>query len=355
MESMLTLPNLLAAIILLALNAYVLLGGADFGGGVWDLFASGPRRERQRSLIAHAIGPIWEANHVWLILVVVLLFTCFPPAFAAIATELHIPLTAMLVGIVLRGSAFTFRTYDSQADDVQRRWGLVFSLSSVLTPAALGICVGALASGRVGMAAARGVVPFAERFVRPWANGFVLGVGAFTLALFAFLAAVYLTVEASGDAELQRDFRRRALAAGVAVFVCAAGTLLLAGMHAPRVVEGVMQSPAALPLQLATAATALLAFGALLRYRFRLARIAAGAQVSLIVWGWGISQYPFLIPSTLTIDAAAAPPITLRLTLGTLAAGALVLIPSLVYLFRVFKSRPSAFAALDEPGASAHD
>jgi cytochrome d ubiquinol oxidase subunit II len=349
MADVLTLPGLLAGIMLLALNAYVLLGGADFGGGVWDLFARGPRREAQRELIAHAIGPIWEANHVWLILVVVLLFTCFPPAFAAIVTELHIPLTLMLVGIVLRGSAFTFRTYDAQDDDVQRRWGLVFSLSSILTPAALGICIGALAKGAVGEAGALGVVPFAARFVDPWANLFVLGVGLFSLALFAFLAAVYLTVEAGDDVGLQRDFRRRALVSGVAVFACAFGTLALARTHAPRVVAGVMQSPAALPLQLATAATALLAFGALILRRYRVARLAAGAQVSLIVWGWGISQYPYLIPTTLTLHDAAAPTITLRLTLYALAFGAVILVPSLAYLFRVFKARPSAFATLDDP------
>lgn len=348
MDQIASLPGLLAALVLVSLNAYVLLGGADYGGGVWDLLASGPRKEKQRSLIEHAIGPIWEANHVWLILVVVLLFTCFPPAFSVIVTELHIPLTIMLVGIVLRGSAFTFRTYDSQADDVQRRWGLVFSLSSILTPAALGTCVGAIAAGAVGAASGQAGAPFSARFILPWANPFVLAVGAFTLVLFAFLAAVYLTVEAEGDVGLQRDFQRRAIAAGVAVFVCAAGTLVLARTHAPRIVEGVTRSPAALPLQLATAAMALLAFGALVIGRFRLARLAAAGQVSLILWGWGLSQYPYVIPPTLTIHDAAAPEITLRLTLGALVLGAVVLIPSLVYLFRVFKSRRSAFASLDE-------
>lgn len=348
MENLLTLPGLLAAVVLVALNAYVLLGGADFGGGVWDLLAGGARREQQRSLIEHAIGPIWEANHVWLILVVVLLFTCFPPAFATIVTELHVPLTIMLVGIVLRGSAFTFRAYDSRADDVQRRWGLVFSLSSILTPAALGTVVGALASGAVGTASALPAAPFSERFIVPWANPFVLGVGAFTLVLFAFLAAVYLTVESEGDIGLQRDFQRRALVAGVAVFACAFGTLALARTHAPRLLEGVTRSPAALPLQLATGATALLALGSLLAGRFRLARGAAAAQVSLILWGWGLSQSPYVVPPTLTIHDAAAPAVTLRLTLGALALGAIVLVPSLAYLFRVFKARRSAFASLDQ-------
>ena len=347
-----SLPDVMAGIMLLALNAYVLLGGADYGGGVWDLLASGPRRARQRALIADAIGPIWEANHVWLILVVVVLFTCFPPAFAVVATELHIPLTLMLVGIVLRGSAFTFRTYDSQRNDVQRRWGLVFSLSSIFTPAMLGICVGALATGAVGEAS-RAVNPtFAERFVTPWLDPFVLGVGVFALALFAFLAAVYLTLEAEGEVELQRDFRRRAYGAGLAVFACAAGTLALAGEYAPAVRNTLTRSGAALPLQLATAAAALTALGALAAGRYRVARVAAAAQVSFIVWGWAVAGYPYIVPRTLTIAAAAAPPVTLRLTLVALAAGVVVLVPSLAYLFRVFKSRPLAFERLEESRTS---
>src|SRR5262245_63905985 len=140
---------LLAGAVFIALNAYMLLAGADFGGGVWDLLASGPRRDRQRELIAHAISPVWEANHVWLILVVVLLFTCFPVVFSRVAVGLHIPLTLMLFGIVLGGSAFIFRSYDTHHDVAQRRWGRTFSIASLLTPFLLGVCVGAIASGRV--------------------------------------------------------------------------------------------------------------------------------------------------------------------------------------------------------------
>src|SRR5882672_2731226 len=127
-----------------ALILYALLGGADYGGGVWDLFAFGKRAPQQRALIAKAIGPVWEANHVWLILVIVILFTAFPPAFAAISTALHIPLTLLLLGIVLRGTTFTFRSYD-----VQRRCSLVFSIASVITPILLGITLGAISSGTI--------------------------------------------------------------------------------------------------------------------------------------------------------------------------------------------------------------
>src|SRR5258708_14847294 len=132
-----------------AVIIYASLGGADYGGGVWDLFAFGKRAPAQRALIANAIGPVWEANHVWLILVIVVLFTAFPPAFAAISIALHIPLTLLLIGIVLRGTTFTFRSYDVQRDDVQRRWSLVFSIASIITPILLGITLGAIASGTI--------------------------------------------------------------------------------------------------------------------------------------------------------------------------------------------------------------
>src|SRR5687768_5037492 len=168
------LSDLVAALLALSLNAYVLLGGADFGGGVWDMLATGPRRARQREVIAHAIGPIWEANHVWLILAVVLAFTCFSPVFARVMTVLHIPVSLMLVGIVLRGSAFTFRTYDDEHDAVQRRWGRIFASASVVTPILLGICIGAVASGRVGGPLEGS---FVERFVDPWLSPFAVGVG----------------------------------------------------------------------------------------------------------------------------------------------------------------------------------
>ncbi|HEX5604741.1 MAG TPA: cytochrome d ubiquinol oxidase subunit II, partial [Pyrinomonadaceae bacterium] len=175
-----------------ALILYALLGGADYGGGVWDLFAFGPRARAQRALIAEAISPVWEANHVWLILVIVILFTAFPPAFAAIATALHIPITLLLIGIVLRGTAFTFRTYDVQRDDVQRRWSLVFSIASIITPILLGTILGAIASGAIRVE--NGSVT--SGFFNSWLAPFPLSVGFFALALFAFLAAVYLTVEA---------------------------------------------------------------------------------------------------------------------------------------------------------------
>src|SRR5437868_5372604 len=138
-----------------ALTFYALLGGADYGGGIWDLFARGPRKRQQRELIADAIGPIWEANHVWLILVVVILFTGFPPAYAAVATALNVPLTVMLICLVLRGSAFAFQSHEAREDAARSTWGRVFAVASLVTPLLLGITLGAIASGRIRIAGGR--------------------------------------------------------------------------------------------------------------------------------------------------------------------------------------------------------
>ncbi len=343
-----TLPNAVAGVMVLSLNAYVLLAGADFGGGVWDLFARGKDKDEQRALIEEAIGPIWEANHVWLILVVVLLFSCFPKAFAHLATELHLPITLMLVGIVLRGSAFTFRTYDSKDDSVQRRWGRIFSVASVATPIVLGLCLGAVASGRVPYGAAQGARSFAERFVAPWLSSpFAWSVGVFALALFAFLAATYLTVEAPTTA-LREIFRRRALQTQGALLAAAFVTIVLARLDAPLVFRGLTAGSVALGMHAVTAVTAVTAVYALWHRSYQVARLAAIAQASFILWGWAWSQFPWLLPPDQTITALAAPRVTLKLTLGALAIGTAILLPSFLYLFRIFKSGSTAFEGVKE-------
>jgi cytochrome d ubiquinol oxidase subunit II len=340
----LTLADGIAGVTLLALNVYVVLGGADFGAGVWDLLARGRRADRQRAVISEGIGPIWEANHVWLILVIVLLFGCFPPVYAHLSVVLHIPLVLMLIGIVLRGSAFTFRAYDSTNSPVQRHWGRVFSIASTITPVLLGMCVGALVSGALAVPAG---ATFTERYVEPWTSPFAVVMGLLTLAVFAFLAAVYLTIE-TRDEDLQEDFREMAIGAAMAVAALAGGALWLGHGIEGSVTDRLLSGPLALPLQLFTAVAAVTAFVALVRGRYRLARAAAVLQVSAIVWGWGYAQYPAMIPGVHTIQSAAAPPITLRLVAWGLAGGACVLVPSLWYLFKIFKSESaSAFVRVD--------
>ena len=335
-QPFLSLPALIAGAIAVALNIYALFAGADFGGGVWDLLASGPRRERQRALIANAIAPIWEANHVWLILVVVLLFTAFPPAFSRLMTILHIPLTLMLLGIVLRGSAFTFRSYDSHRDTVQRRWGRIFAIASIGTPLLLGVILGTIATGAISEARLSHTSSFIETYVEPWLSPFPLGTGVLALALFAFLAAVYLTVEAPDEA-LRDDFRRRALWAGAASAVAAAVDLYLARADAPLVWSALGEGDIAIVFRVAATIAASGAMAGLWRRRYRIARIAAAIEVSLILWGWALGQFPFLVPPDLTVGNSAAPAATLRLLAAALLVGLAFLVPSIWYLFKVFK------------------
>jgi cytochrome d ubiquinol oxidase subunit II len=335
---MLMLENILAAITLVSLITYALMGGADFGGGVWDLLARGPRKQKQRETIENAIGPIWEANHVWLILVVVLLFTAWPKAFAAIMTALHIPLAAMLVGIVLRGTAFVFRKYDSRRDTVQRRWSRLFGISSLFTPFVQGLTLGALTTGTIRVR--NGEVT--SGFFAGWMTPFSFACGTFALVLFTFLAATYLTVDASGDPELQDDFRLRAGASGVLLAPIAAVVFLTSKPGAPEMYRGLTNWWA--PLLLAwTSLFAVAALGALWKRRYRLARVCAIGEVTTILVGWCLAQYPHLVYPDLTIANTAAPEVTLRLLLIALGAGAVLLVPSLYYLFHVFKGQP------DEP------
>ncbi len=353
--TIITLPHAIAGVMVLALNAYVLLAGADFGGGVWDLLASGPRRDEQRAAVATAIGPIWEANHVWLILVVVLLFTCFPRAFAHLATAPCMsPFHWGVVGIVLRGSAFTFRTYDSKVDVVQRRWGRIFAIASVATPVVLGMCLGAVAAGNVPLAAVDPALDTRAVYITPWLSGFTVAVGVLSLALFAHLAAVYLAWE-SDDAELQDDFRVRALLAAVGVFVSGTVTIVFARADAPLVYAGLTSGTVAIGMHAVTAIAGLGGVWALWRRRWLLAVCAAAAQASFLLWGWAWSQFPWLLPPSHSITSLAAPRITQQLVLGVLGIGTLILLPSFVYLFWIFKRTSPRADLAPSPSRDAPD
>jgi cytochrome bd ubiquinol oxidase subunit II len=320
------MSDVLAFIMLGSLIFYALGAGADFGGGVWDLLATGPRAGEQRRLIERAIGPIWEANHVWLILVVVLLFAAFPPAYAAASVALHVPLTLMLIGIVLRGSAFVFRHYAAP-----KSWGRVFAVASTITPVFLGVTMGAVTAG----VPFDGGVPAGGFFA--WVGAFPFCVGLFALALFAFLAAVYLTNECDG--ELREDFRRRGFGAAAAVGVTALATALTVGAHAPAFRQALTHSWWSWPLQIATGFAAVAAIAAIWVRHFAAARLLAALQVALILVGWGAAQRPYLLPPHFTIAGSAAPDATLRALFWALLIGALTLFPSLIWLYRVFKRR----------------
>jgi cytochrome bd ubiquinol oxidase subunit II len=331
------LETTIAGIMLISLILYGVMGGADYGGGMWDLLASGVRAQRQRHAIAEAIAPIWEANHVWLILVVVLLFSAFPRGFSAIMIALHIPITAMLIGIVLRGSAFAFRKYDSTDDAVQRRWSTVFGVASFFTPFFQGLTMGALATGDIHLVGDH----VTTGFFAGWLTPFAFACGLFALALFGFLAATYMTIDTRSEPDLQQDFRLRAIWAQIASVLLAVLVFITSRDGAPLMYRGLTNWWA--PLLLGwTALSALTALLALWFRSFNRARVAAVAQVTIILIGWALAQFPHLVTPNVTIQNAAAPESTLKLLLLALGAGVVVLVPSLLYLLQIFKRQGNA-------------
>ena len=322
-----TSAEALLALMWLGLTAYALLAGADFGAGLWDLLAGGPSRgSASRKLIEHAIGPVWEANHVWLIFVLVMLWTGFPEAFAAIASSLYVPLTLVAVGIILRGAGFAFRKAVTGVA-LERLFGATFAASSVITPFFLGTIAGAIASGRVpaGIAEAHPI----RSFVNPTS---VLG-GALAVAACGYLAAVYLTADArrAGKTELVEVFRRRALASGAVAGALALGGIGVLHADAPELFDGL--NGRGRPLVALSAVAGLGSLGCVWSRRFVGARLAAAAAVTAVLWGWGAAQYPDLLTGELTIAEAAAAPVAIRAVLLSLALGGVLVLPALAALF----------------------
>ena len=329
------LIELIALFLSVSILLYCLLAGADFGAGILEAFLGGRRREEQRQIITRAMGPVWEANHVWLILAVVILFVGFPKAYSALSITFHIPLTVMLLGIILRGCAFTFRHYDAVRDRSQHYYSIFFVASSFLTPVMLGVVAGGTLLGATSPVEAG----FYAAFVQPWANLFCFSVGVFTCVLFAFLSAVYLVGETI-DPEMKRIFARRALISnglaiivGAAVFIAAEiDGLALAQLFAGK----------ALSLASMIGATLILIplWMAIRRDAVHIARILVAAQVGLVLIGWFRLQYPVIINSKndpLTIYSAAAPEPTLRYLLYALVAGVVIIFPAFFYLLKIFK------------------
>jgi cytochrome d ubiquinol oxidase subunit II len=322
------------AVVGLGLTLYVLLGGADFGGGVWDLLASGPSRDRQRALISQAIAPVWEANHVWLIFVLVGILAAFPPVFSALGVALYLPFTIALVGIVFRGSAFVFRSHAGGATGWERAWTRVFGVASLVTPFVLGAAGAAISTGRIRV---RGDEVEAA-LLSSWLGPLSLVAGALTLVMCAFLAATYLTVEAAAreDAELEYLFRRRALAAGIAAGVLAVLGLVAVRADAPILWQGMLKDGWRLVALSGMAGLGSLA--AIYVRRYLWARVAAALAVASVLWGWGVAQWPYLIVPDVTAAEAAAPIAALRAVVIGFAIGGALLAPSLWLLFRVFKA-----------------
>jgi cytochrome d ubiquinol oxidase subunit II len=313
---------------LVGLAAYVVLGGADFGAGFWQLVAWRGRRSRElREHALHAIGPVWEANHVWLIFVLVVCSTAYPRAFGSIASTLAAPLFIAGIGIVLRGTAYALRAAEASAR-TRRAIESVFATSSVLTPFALGAAVGGIASGRVPVGNAAG------HLLASWLNPTSAFIGMLTVASCAYLAAVYLTADARrmGRADLAAAFRLRALAAGAAAGALALGGLVVVRFDARPIWDGLTHG-AGLACVLVSAAAGLTTLAAMWRSRpLELARATAALAVAAIVFGWALAQRPWFLPG-LTVEQAAAGRSTLTAVVIGIAVGAALLAPSLTVLF----------------------
>lgn len=316
-----------AAVLWIGVTLYAVFGGADFGAGFWDLVAGGAKRgERPRALIDYAIGPVWEANHVWLIFALVVLWTAFSPAFSAVMSTLFIPLSVAALGIVLRGSAFAFRKVSRSLAD-RRLFGATFAISSVLTPFFMGTVVGAIASGRVPPGNAAGDP------VTSWLNPLSMLVGALFVASGAYLAAVFLIADSrhAGDRHLERYFAARATVAAVAAGAIAIAGIFVLRADARYVFDGLTQE--GLLLVLVSVACGAAALALLLRGGYRGTRPLAVGAVVAIVWGWGVAQYPYLLPKQLTVSAGAAPDPALVAVLVVFGVAAVLVLPALAFLY----------------------
>ena len=320
-------PDVVAGVLWLGVTIYAVLGGADFGAGLWDLLAGDAQRgEAPRDLIDASIGPVWEANHTWLIFDLVILWSAFPLAFASLMSTLFVPLTLAAFGIILRGSGFVFRKYTRRLAR-RRAFGATFALSSVITPFFLGAALGGIASGRVPAGNAAGDP------LTSWLNPTSLLVGALAVAAGAYVAAVFLVAAAHRrrNADLERYFRRRALAMGIVAGGLSILGIVVLGADAPSLSAGL--TGRALPLVAASIALGSASLVLLAHGTVRWIRPVATGAVSAIVWGWGVAQFPAILPGALTIDAAAAPAGTLDALIVISIAAAVTIGPSLAVLF----------------------
>jgi cytochrome d ubiquinol oxidase subunit II len=325
------LAEIMLAVLWLGLTAYVLFGGADFGGGVWDLLAGGTERGRpQRTLVEHTIGPVWETNHVWLIFVLVILWTGLPPVFAAIASTLYIPLTLAALGIIGRGAAFAFRKVSTEPWQ-QRLFGATFAFSSLATPFFLGTVAGAVASGRVPAGIAEGDL------FGSWLNPTSVMAGVLAVGTAAYLAAVFLTRDAQrgDDDALAEQFRRRGLASGAVVGALSVAGLLVLRADVPRLFTD-LTSGGALALVVVSMAAGFASLLLLWRRAYVAVRVTSALAVAALLWAWGAAQYPILLPGV-DLDEAAATDAVLSASLVSLAVGALLLLPSLWWLYSTFQ------------------
>ena len=326
-----SLAEVVAAALFVGVLAYALFGGADFGSGFYDLTAGGTKRGAElRTLVDHSIGPVWEANHVWLIYILVTWWTAFPETFAAAMSTLIVPMLLALLGIVLRGASFAFRKYAATLSQA-RLFGAIFAISSVITPFFLGTVAGGIASGRVP-ATGRGDL------WTSWLNPTSIFGGIIAVGTCAFLAGTFLCADASrsGQQTLAEQLRRRTLAVGAATGIVVFVALIPIQRDAPTLADGLMNQAAPL-----VGISALFGIATLVLVgirRFAVARVTALIAVAAVVVGWGVGQYPWLLVDEVTITDAAGAPATLEALLVAVGLAVVIVLPALGYLFKLTQS-----------------
>jgi cytochrome d ubiquinol oxidase subunit II len=324
------LADLALAVLIIALSAYAVLGGADFGAGFWDLTAGGAERgARLRGLVNRSMGPVWEANHVWLIVVLVVMWTCFPSAFGPVMETLYVPIFLAGVGIILRGAAFAVRGEAATISEA-RALGATFAISSVLTPFFLGCALGAVASGQVPAEGDPGI-PFES-----WTNATSIFAGLMAVAIGAYVAAVFLAGDAvrAGLPDLAAAFRRRALGAAVVAGALSVAGLFVVESDAPELYDG-LTSGLGLALAIAAVLIGTVTLALIWTSRFELARYTSGLAVGAVLTALAVAMRPDFLPGELSFQDAAAGDSTLIATLIAIALALAVIVPSLWWLFKL--------------------
>lgn len=322
-----------------ALLLYLVMGGADFGAGIIEMFTSNKNKSRTRKIMYNAIGPIWEANHMWLIIAIVILFVGFPVIYATMSTYLHIPLTVMLMGIIARGTALTFRNYDAVHDNMQKIYNKIFVYSSFITPLFLGIIAGSAVSGRVDPQATN----FMDAYIYSWLNWFSVAIGFFTVALCGFLAAIYLIGEANDDIE-RKSFIRKARLMNIAAVIAGSAVFIASVKENIPLVQWVFGNIIGIAAVSAATISLILLWYLISKGKRFIIRVLAGFQMTMILLTTTYKHYPNIIilknggHLSLIEDQGAEKAIQ---SLGiALLVGSIFILPSLFYLVWSFQQKP---------------
>lgn len=326
--------DLLLIVLLMALILYGILGGADFGAGVWELFSISRRTEKQRQHIYKAIGPVWEANHVWLIFIIVILMNGFPIAFSALSRALWLPLLIALTGIVFRGASYVFAYYGRGSAGIQSLWEMMFAIASTLTPLFLGFCAGSIAAGNLSISETG---EFDGSFLSGWISPLSIFTGVYTVAMCSYLTAVFLTREAhqTDEFDLAAIWKRRSLTVGLLMGVLSIIGLVFVAIDAPDLQAGFIRR--GWPLVVISILCGTSSLILLTKQRYSLAVVASSGAAAAVIAGWGVSQYPVIVPPNLRADVAQAPDNILWVMVGVIAVGSILMLPALGYLFVLFK------------------